>query len=56
LSKSILIIAEHNFERAKVAFANLGFMVKTGERYLGGFIWEKTALKSWLEATIQHWV
>jgi hypothetical protein len=54
-SKSILIVAEHNFKSAKVAFADLGFTVKTGERYLGGFIGDKLALKSWLEEKVQHW-
>ena len=42
--KSILVVTEHNKERAEAAFADLGFGVVTGSQYyLGAFIGEKTA-------------
>ena len=40
-SKSILIVQEHNKEKAEVCFADFDFKVVTGSRYLGGFIGDK---------------
>ena len=37
-SKSILAVALHNVEQAKVELAGLNFQVKTGSHYLGSFI------------------
>lgn len=54
-TKSILIVAEHNIEKAKEYFADLGFKIKTGSRYLGGFIGEETARAEWLQSEIDEW-
>jgi hypothetical protein len=54
-TKSVLIVAQHNLERAKSVFADLDFKVSTGERYLGGFIGESSAQDEWLDRKIQHW-
>eukprot|EP00978_Attheya_sp_CCMP212_P002012 scaffold4137_cov26-Attheya_sp.AAC.2 len=37
-SKAILIVREHNVERAKEYFAEINFSIKSGYRYLGGFV------------------
>jgi hypothetical protein len=39
-SKSILVVQEHNLDKAKREFSNFGFQIVTGMRYLGGFIGE----------------
>jgi hypothetical protein len=55
-TKSVLIVAQHNLERAKSVFADLDFKVSTaGERYLGGFIGESSAQDKWLDRKIQYW-
>jgi hypothetical protein len=41
-TKSILIVQQHNLEEARLRFP--AFKVKTGNRYLGGFIGEDEAL------------
>jgi hypothetical protein len=38
--------APENLEAAKLAFADLGFEVTTGHRYLGGFLGEQDALEN----------
>jgi hypothetical protein len=38
ISKSILVVPQRNLEAAQLAFADLGFEVTTGHRYLGGFL------------------
>jgi hypothetical protein len=54
-TKSILIVAQHNLESATSVFVDLHFKVKTGERYLGGFIDEPAAQDEWLDRKIQYW-
>jgi hypothetical protein len=39
-SKSILAVREHSKEAAEVYFADLGFTITTGARYLGRFVGE----------------
>jgi hypothetical protein len=48
ISKSIIVVPQHNLEAATLAFADMGFEVTTGHRYLGGFLSEPDALKNWL--------
>jgi len=54
-SKSILIVKEHNKERAEVCFADFGFKVVTGSRYLGGFIGDKAEQREWVEEKATTW-
>jgi hypothetical protein len=44
----ILIVREQNLEKARSAFADLKFKVKTGNQYIGGFIGEEDVLCSCL--------
>jgi hypothetical protein len=37
-SKSIIVVLEHNSEKAKSSFKDLEFKVTNGSRYIGGFI------------------
>ena len=55
-SKSILVVASHNFEQAKVVFADLNFQVVTGSRYLGSFIGETMERDSWIANKVDDWV
>jgi hypothetical protein len=54
-SKSILVVQEHNREKAKAEFRDYGFKIVTGTHYLGGFIGEAAAQKTWLEAKTKDW-
>ena len=36
-------------------FADLGFKVVTGSRYLGGFVGEDAAMSTWLEKKLTGW-
>ncbi len=54
-SKSILIVKEHNKEKAETYFKDSSFKVVTGSRYLGGFIGEKAEQREWVEAKAQTW-
>ncbi len=54
-SKSILIVQEHNKEKAEAYFNDFGFEVVTGGRYLGGFIGKKAAQRKWVEGKDQDW-
>jgi hypothetical protein len=42
-------------EAALVAFPEFQFEVRTGHRYLGGFIGEDDALREWLREKPKHW-
>ena len=53
--KTIVVVAEHNLDRAKAAFAEFGFEVRNGHRYLGGFIGERKALEPWIAAKAACW-
>jgi hypothetical protein len=54
-TKSILVLSTANFARSKAEFADLGFKVTAGSRYLGGFIGEEASRGAWLEEEIQAW-
>jgi hypothetical protein len=53
-SKSIIIVSEKNFDKAKEFF--VGFKVTTGSRYLGGFIGETTAKEEWIDSLVEEWI
>jgi hypothetical protein len=55
LTKSIIIVHEHNLKVVRTAFADLKFKVNTGNQYLGGFIGEEDALRSWLKEKTTLW-
>jgi hypothetical protein len=42
-------------EAAQLAFADLNFKVTTGSQYLGSFIGEDDALRSWLAEKTKSW-
>jgi hypothetical protein len=54
-TKSVLVVSTANFARANAEFADLGFKVTTGSRYLGGFIGEEAGRDELLEEKIQAW-
>ena len=54
-NKSILVVAPGNVSRAEEHFWGLGIRVVTGHRYLGGYIGDREAEGSWLEAKIKGW-
>lgn len=54
-TKSILVTSQANVDRAKLEFSDLGFKIKTGHRYLGGFVGSDMARSEWLENRIQDW-
>ncbi len=55
-SKSIIVVASHNLEKAKPYFKDLGFEVVTGCRYLGGFIGEASNQQLWIQEKTEAWV
>jgi hypothetical protein len=54
-SKSILIVREHNLEKVRSAFADHKFQITTASRYLGGFVGEEEALRSWIKEETTLW-
>ena len=54
-TKSILVVAPRNVAQADENFRGLGIRVVTGHRYLRGYIGDREAEGSWLEAKIQGW-
>jgi hypothetical protein len=52
-TKSILIVRQHNLKEARLRFPAV--KVKTGNRYLGGFIGEDEALNVWLGKKNKFW-
>ena len=54
-TKSILFVAPRNLARAEEFFRGMGIKVVTGSRYLGGFIGEVEAEKSWMEGKVVGW-
>jgi hypothetical protein len=48
-SNSILAVREHSKAAAEVYFADLGFTIRTGARYLGGFVGETVDQTFWVE-------
>jgi hypothetical protein len=54
-SKSILVVHEHNLEKARSAFADHEFQITTSSRYLSGFIAEEEALRSWMKEKTTLW-
>ena len=54
--KSIIVVTPENLQLAQQSFADEGFKVVTGSRYLGGFIGSKADLEVWLEGKITMWM
>eukprot|EP00978_Attheya_sp_CCMP212_P007142 scaffold16612_cov35-Attheya_sp.AAC.3 len=54
-SKSILIVREHNVERAKEYFEEINFTIKSGYRYLGGFVGARAEMKEWIGEKADEW-
>ena len=54
-TKSILVVAPRNEARAEEHFWGLGILVVTGDKYLGSYIADRDAEKSWLKAKIKGW-
>eukprot|EP00978_Attheya_sp_CCMP212_P044080 scaffold299795_cov75-Attheya_sp.AAC.2 len=48
-------MSERNLERAKIEFADLGFKVVTGARYLGGFIGSQAMQTEWIAEKVVEW-
>jgi hypothetical protein len=46
-TKSILITSPANKFEAELHFADLGFKVRTGHRYLGGFVGDEEIKQEW---------
>jgi hypothetical protein len=53
--KSILVVKEVNKAAATEYFADLGFTVVTGHRYLGGFLGANEDLQAWLKDKASTW-
>jgi hypothetical protein len=53
--KSILVVKDHNNERAKAYFEDLGFKVVRGSRYLGGFLGEASTQQTWVVKQTAKW-
>jgi len=47
---------EHSLDSAKKEFASSGFKIKTGNRYLGGFIGSLKARDKWIQAEVDEWI
>jgi len=54
-SKCVLIVTEDKLARAQLVFADLGFKVVSGARYLGGFIGESASLQPWIAQKVSKW-
>ena len=54
-TKSILVVAPRNVAWAGEFFKGMGIKVVTESRYLGGFIGEGEAEKSWLAGKVTGW-
>ena len=54
-SKSRLITNATNIPRAQEYFADLGFTVKTGDRYLGGYLGDDVSKKEWVSNKVKDW-
>ena len=54
-TNSILVVAPGNVARAEEKFRGLGIRVVVGHRYLGGYIGDRGAERSWLKANIKGW-
>jgi hypothetical protein len=50
-----LIVPPKNKAAAKTEFADKGFRVVTGHRYLGRFIGDQANLDTWLEQKVSDW-
>ena len=54
-TESILVIALRNMYREKQFFWGMGLKVVTGSRYLGSFVSDREAEKTWLAGKVQGW-
>jgi hypothetical protein len=48
-------VKDHNNERAKTSFEDLGLKVVRGSRYLGGFLGEASAQHTWVVKQTEKW-
>jgi hypothetical protein len=55
LAKASLYSAGHNKEAAEIYFADLGFMIVIGARYLGGFISKDLDQTIWIAKQAKKW-
>ena len=55
LTKILLVVASRNVDRGEEFFREMGLQVVTGSRYLGGFIRDRAAEKSWLARKVEGW-
>eukprot|EP00978_Attheya_sp_CCMP212_P033379 scaffold134426_cov83-Attheya_sp.AAC.1 len=46
---------EHNVERVKEYFAEVIFSIKSGYRYLGGFVGARAEMKEWIGEKTDEW-
>jgi hypothetical protein len=54
-SKSILVVTEESKAAATEYFADLGFKIVTGYRYLGGYLGSDQYLNAWLQDKVSTW-
>ena len=54
-SKSIIIIHPNQVDKAKLKFQALGLKVKTGYRYLGGFIGDSSSETNHIASKVHDW-
>jgi hypothetical protein len=50
------VVFQSNLACAHAEFPDLGFIFKTGSRYLGGFIGDEAEIDEWMDDKIDHWV
>ena len=55
-TKSILVVAQGNMDRAEEFFRGMGLKFVKGSWYLGGFIGYGAAEKRWLARKVEGWV
>eukprot|EP00978_Attheya_sp_CCMP212_P005502 scaffold12319_cov49-Attheya_sp.AAC.1 len=54
-SKSILIVREHNVERAKEYSEEMNFTIISGYQYLGGSVGAQAEMKEWIGEKADEW-
>ena len=51
----VFYVAPRNMDRAEEFFQGMGIQIVTGSRYLGVFIGDEEAEKSWLVGKVEVW-
>ena len=54
-TRSILVVKSESVERSTALFHPLGFQVKTGARYLGGYIGYHNKQTSYFQQEVKEW-